>query len=262
MHRSGRRSHTAFTLIELLVVIAIIALLLSILVPTLSKAKELARRLPCMSNLHGMGIGYNMYIGDSNDIITPVREHYSNTDWGALYWWPDLIIKYFDVDAKVSTTPHYDSVARQPASGNYNENFASTGIRYSQRMNCPSQKNYDETHYFSNYMWWNIPYFWNCDSSPNRTMGDGPGTPITTSKMKNLANVCYVYEENGVGSGGWITCQVTTWNVPPAIHVGSINGMMLDGHVTSYTDQFVLDRIFPPAGPSPVNDYPFYVPDY
>ena len=45
----------AFTLIELLVVVAIVALLLTMLVPGLTRAKELARRAACLSNLNSIG---------------------------------------------------------------------------------------------------------------------------------------------------------------------------------------------------------------
>jgi prepilin-type N-terminal cleavage/methylation domain-containing protein/prepilin-type processing-associated H-X9-DG protein len=56
---AGRRA--GFTLIELLVVIAIIALLVSILLPSLNAAKELARSSVCLSHLRGAGIGFNNY---------------------------------------------------------------------------------------------------------------------------------------------------------------------------------------------------------
>jgi prepilin-type N-terminal cleavage/methylation domain-containing protein len=59
-----------FTLIELLVVVAIIALLVSILVPSLGKAKELARRAVCSANLSAMGKGWQAYWSE-NDFGIP-----------------------------------------------------------------------------------------------------------------------------------------------------------------------------------------------
>jgi prepilin-type N-terminal cleavage/methylation domain-containing protein/prepilin-type processing-associated H-X9-DG protein len=55
-----------FTLIELLVVIAIIALLVSILLPSLQKAKELAKSAMCMSQMRGTGLAVGFYINDSD----------------------------------------------------------------------------------------------------------------------------------------------------------------------------------------------------
>ena len=55
-----------FTLIELLVVIAIIALLLSILMPALSRVKKQARGVACQANLHQWSLIYKLYCDDND----------------------------------------------------------------------------------------------------------------------------------------------------------------------------------------------------
>jgi prepilin-type N-terminal cleavage/methylation domain-containing protein/prepilin-type processing-associated H-X9-DG protein len=71
VNRNPRRG-VGFTLIELLVVIAIIALLVSILLPSLNKAKELARNAVCLSNLRSLAMGELLYMEDDEQMaITP-----------------------------------------------------------------------------------------------------------------------------------------------------------------------------------------------
>ena len=67
MRRNNVRAPRGFTLIELLVVVAIIALLISILLPSLARARELSKRTVCSANLGGTGKGFATYATANND---------------------------------------------------------------------------------------------------------------------------------------------------------------------------------------------------
>ncbi|HPS53583.1 MAG TPA: type II secretion system protein [Phycisphaerae bacterium] len=119
-------SAIGFTLIELLVVIAIISLLVSILMPSLNVAKELARRAVCSANLRTVSTGMMMYADDG----AGKYPNYSSIHWPVGYF-------YYDLNPADST-----AIARTKTYAGFKQlvpdYIDSTGIFY-----CPSQKQTD-----------------------------------------------------------------------------------------------------------------------
>src|SRR5438477_8247871 len=78
---SKRRAPRAFTLVELLVVIGIIAILISILLPTLGRAREAANTIKCSSNLRCIGQGLATYVANNRGTL-PVAYVYEGMSMG------------------------------------------------------------------------------------------------------------------------------------------------------------------------------------
>ena len=123
------RKHNAFTLVELLVVIGIIALLISILLPSLNRAREAANKIKCLGNLRQLGMAFVMYNNDNKGTFPAtgggpepgLPDPYP--DW--VYWWQNgknlqqsLIARYIKpLTAKILTCPSDVQEAHSNATG-------------------------------------------------------------------------------------------------------------------------------------------------
>ena len=120
----------AFTLVELLVVIAIIALLLSILMPSLRKAKSMAARLTCSHNLKQINLAVGFYLND-NDNFYPSAQDPVSIDPAYWLWmgrgWRFLVEPYVGV----RIDPNNPSILFCPHDRTSKQKYESTSYAYS-----------------------------------------------------------------------------------------------------------------------------------
>lgn len=132
-----------FTLVELLVVISIIAILLAVLMPSLSKARELAVRIVCASNMKSTGTSMAMYISDNKSTLPPDymparAEGKENYDDLTTVFWQQKLIPYTK-NGKVFTCSNYEK---------YFSTLSSSAIARVPQENLYNQVNKDTNWYF------------------------------------------------------------------------------------------------------------------
>ncbi len=137
VRRDSFRPSFGFTVIELLVVIAVIAVLASLLLPSLTGAKRAAENVQCKSNLHQILLGLQMYVDDvksyphwssvNNPNLAPTR-----TPDDPTVWWFDAIEPYtrsrwtdglYRCPAYTGVTADFDRYSNLTASGSYGYNW-------------------------------------------------------------------------------------------------------------------------------------------
>ena len=120
--------HNGFSLVELLVVIAIIGLLLSILTPSLIKAKSIAKRLACAHNLKQINLAVNLYVSANDNMYPCAQDPLPGGYW---LWmgrgWRSIIEPYLgdNIDA------NNPSVLFCPQDRIANDKYESTSYAYS-----------------------------------------------------------------------------------------------------------------------------------
>lgn len=176
---AGRwKTRRGFTLIELLVVIAIIALLVSILVPSLQKARELARQTVCLTQLRNIGGGINFYTNDNCDYPVPAIWDEDDSRYTGKYW-QDFICQYIDKETWDRNTGltygHMGGRLAQSSNGDKSK-LNDWGVYSSPRFDCPSRP------YASN-SW---EYGMNIAGSPTRSWN---GSKYTTANLWKVDKV-------------------------------------------------------------------------
>lgn len=185
-HHSFFRARAAFTLIELLVVIGIITLLLGILVPVMSRARESARSVTCLSNVRQLGIAVMQYTMENQGSFPPfaVRSPHaaSLSDW---VWWRASPI-------------HSDDVSQSPiakyAGGSALENL----------LKCPSD-DAPRTNMWGSDPPYKYSYTLNCFVSGWQTGSYTANQTARLSQVRNSATKILIVEEDerSLNDGGF-----------------------------------------------------------
>lgn len=98
-----------FSLIELLVVIGIISILMSLLLPALKGARDVAKQLVCSSNLRQLSTAMNAYSSNSEGCLPYAKVKVSNTNaWNNIWTWDDALTVAMDAKLLIPQLMRYD----------------------------------------------------------------------------------------------------------------------------------------------------------
>lgn len=193
-------SKRGFSLIELLVVVAIISLLVSILLPSLNQAKELARKTVCSSKLHQIGLAMSLYGNEYDNCFPPAFL----SDWSRE--WPSWIFTRDELNASPE-----ERITQCPSVGDH-PFYGHVGITYGYDFRYKG---------FGIYL-----------SKPNVFITNRFEEAVSPSECPILCcgSFYLVYANDGSSCGDdWTNLG----HHPEYVHLGTSNLIFIDGHVTS-----------------------------
>ena len=184
------RTQRAFTLIELLVVIAIIALLLSIIVPSLKTAKEYATGAACLSNVKALSVAWHLYQGENDGNIVGGSSYYAGARGTPYRWVEQPLYKDTDNPELVGGGPSGNALTLE-----YRLNGIRAGRLYPYTENekvyhCPNDKNMVKAAEprFATYRSYAISGLMNSEDFINRQTPNYIFSPITQLRTVTFPN--------------------------------------------------------------------------
>ncbi len=226
--RMKSRLETCFTLIELLITIAIIAILASMLLPALNKARKSAQQTKCISNLKQWATAEQGYLGDYNDYFPPAGQLTNAIS----FCWTDFLSEELGKRTLVMNTYRYfvdrlnrNAIHSCPSETQEdNANSASFPDYLYNRRLCPSYKadgtlNVGGNPPYAIYKAAKVP-------KPGRTLYLIDGIRLTDAGG-SFAGVIYSIEQTKYGTAS------SSIYVNYARHLGKTNVSFVDGHCES-----------------------------